>query len=402
MPSPSVTTRHDSAGTEVDDGMADLRVTRRLDEPAWRDFVATEPGTNIFHTPEMTDVFARAAGHRVSTWGTVDPTGALLALFLPVEVTLGGNMSRLARGATRAFVARAVAYGGAACVSHEVGRRALSELIDAYRRQAGPVLFTEVRHLCDMPEASAALWAAGFAHERHLNYLIHLDRSEADLWGALSRSARQRIRSGERKGVTVEAVAAPAGARGTHATDGTDGTGGTDGTDGATGTDEAYRLLEVVYRRARVPLADRSLFDAAVSVLSPRGMCRLVVARLGGDVIGARFVLLHRGRMIDWYAGSDRAFAAYSPNEVLVWHVLRWGRQQGYDVFDFGGAGRPDEHYGPREFKAKFGGELVDFGRDVLVHTPMRLRLSRATYGVSRRLPRPAWRVRQRRGERVA
>ena len=53
------------------------------------------------------------------------------------------------------------------------------------------------------------------------------------------------------------------------------------------------------------------------------------------------------------------------------------GREQGFDLFDFGGAGRPDEHYGPREFKAKFGGELVDFGRDVLVHTPMRLRLSR-------------------------
>jgi serine/alanine adding enzyme len=373
--------------------MAELRVTRQLDEPAWRDFVATQPGTNIFHTPEMTEVFARSAGHRVSTWGTVDPTGVLLALFLPVEVTLGGHVPWLARGVTRAFMARAVAYGGAACVSDEAGRRALGELFVAYRRQAEPVLFTEVRHVCDTPNTRAALSAAGFAHERHLNYLIHLDRSEADLWGALSRSARQRIRSGERKGVTVEDVASPAGAQGAH---------DTDGTEGAAGTDEAYRLLEVVYGRARVPLADRSLFDAAVSVLGPRGMCRLVVARLGGEVIGARFVLLHRGRMIDWYAGSDRAFATYSPNEVLVWHVLRWGRQHGYDVFDFGGAGRPDEHYGPREFKAKFGGELVDFGRDVLVHTPMRLRLSRAGYGVSRRLPRPAPRVRQHRGEPVA
>jgi serine/alanine adding enzyme len=162
---------------------------------------------------------------------------------------------------------------------------------------------------------------------------------------------------------------------------------------------EAYHLLDVVYRRARVPLADHSLFDATISVLGPRGMCRLVVARLRGQAIGARFVLLHRGRMIDWYAGSDRAFAAYSPNEILVWEVLRWGREQGYDLFDFGGAGRPDERYGPREFKAKFGGELVDFGRDILVHTPVRLRLSRAGYAVSRRLPR---RTRQRRGERVA
>jgi serine/alanine adding enzyme len=304
-----------------------------------------------------------------------------LALFLPVEVTLSAHMPRLAQGVTRAFMARAVAYGGAACAGDEVGRRALGELLAAYRRRVGPVLFTEVRHVCDVPDARAALRAAGYAHERHLNYLIRLDRSEADLWAALSRSARQRIRSGERKGVEVEAVAAAAGA---WATD---------------GTGEAYRLLEAVYHRARVPLVDRSLFDAAISVLGPRGLCRLVVARLGRDVIGARFVLLHGGRMIDWYAGSDRSFAAFSPNEVLVWHVLRWGREQGFDLFDFGGAGRPDEHYGPREFKAKFGGELVDLGRDVLVHTPMRLRLSRAGYGVSRRLPR---RARPGGGERVA
>jgi serine/alanine adding enzyme len=361
--------------------MTELRVTHRLDEPAWRDFVATQPGTNIFHTPEMAEVFARAAGHRVSTWGTIDPSGVLLALFLPVEVTVGGHMAMLAQGVTRGFMARAVAYGGAACADDQVGRRALVELFGAYRRRVTPVLFTEVRHVCETPGIRAALRQAGFVHEGHLNYLIRLDRSESDLWAALGRSARQRIRSGERKGVEIEVVAGPDGGRDTAV------------------ASEAYRLLEVVYGRARVPLADHSLFDAALSVLGPRGMCRLVVARLGSEVIGARFVLLHRGRMIDWYAGSDRTFAAYSPNEVLVWHVLRWGREQGYDLFDFGGAGRPDEHYGPREFKAKFGGELVDFGRDILVHTPVRLRLSRAGYAVSRRLPR---RTRRRRGERVA
>jgi serine/alanine adding enzyme len=361
--------------------MDGLRITRQLDERAWRDFVATQSGTNIFHTPEMTEVFARAQGHRASTWGVTDAIGALQALFVPVEVTLGDHLPRLARGLTRTLTSRAVAYGGAACAGGEAGSRALGELLAAYRRQAAHVLFTEVRHLSDAFDTRAALRAAGFAHERHLNYLIRLDRPEAELWAALSRSARQRIRSGERKGVVVEAVAATPDARGSDE------------------AGEAYRLLDQVYRRARVPLADRSLFDAAVSVLGPRTMCHLVTARLAGEVIGARFVLLHKGRMIDWYAGSDRSFAAFSPNEVLVWHVLRWGREQGFDLFDFGGAGRPDEHYGPREFKAKFGGELVDFGRDVLVHTPMRLRLSRATYGVSRRLPR---RSRPRRLERVA
>jgi serine/alanine adding enzyme len=365
--------------------VAEPRVTRQLDQRAWRAFVASQPSANVFHTPEMTDVFARARGHRVSTWGGLDPGGDLQAVFLPVEVTLGGHVPRLARGVTRTLTARAVAYGGAACAAGDAGRRALVELLAAYRQEAGHVLFTEVRHVCDVPAARTALREAGFAHEGHLNYLIRLDRTEAELWAALSRSARQRIRSGERKGVEVNVVGAPPG----RSTPG--GRGEIDR------VGEAYRLLEVVYRRARVPLADRSLFDAALSVLGPRQMCRLVVARLGGKVIGARFVLVHSGRITDWYAGSDRSFAAMSPNEVLVWHVLRWGRERGCDLFDFGGAGRPGEPYGPREFKAKFGGELVDFGRDVLVHTPMRLRLSRAGYGLTRRLPRRTSRARTER-----
>jgi lipid II:glycine glycyltransferase (peptidoglycan interpeptide bridge formation enzyme) len=65
---------------------------------------------------------------------------------------------------------------------------------------------------------------------------------------------------------------------------------------------------------------------------------------------------------------------------------LRWGRTHGFEVFDFGGAGRPDEPYGPREFKAKFGGELVDYGRDVLVHAPARLRVSRTAFAAAQRL----------------
>ena len=57
--------------------------------------------------------------------------------------------------------------------------------------------------------------------------------------------------------------------------------------------------------------------------------------------------------------------------------------------FDFGGAGRPDERYGVREFKAKFGGQQVNYGRFVCVHHPFTLRLTRIGYEIVRRLRRP-------------
>ena len=51
------------------------------------------------------------------------------------------------------------------------------------------------------------------------------------------------------------------------------------------------------------------------------------------------------------------------PNDFLIYHILQWGRENEYKVFDFGGAGHPDEEYGVREHKLKFGGDLVSFGR---------------------------------------
>jgi hypothetical protein len=41
-----------------------------------------------------------------------------------------------------------------------------------------------------------------------------------------------------------------------------------------------------------------------------------------------------------------------------------------------------------REFKAKFGGRLVNYGRHVRVHSPGRLRVSTIAYSLYQHLPR--------------
>jgi hypothetical protein len=347
------------SASSVADGRAaarEIRVTDRIAESAWRSFVDAQPNANIFHTPEMARVFERAEHHRTNALAATDPSGTPVALFAPVEVTL-------VDGPLRSWTSRAVAYGGLLCSDDLVGRDGVRRLLLDYRRTSGRrPLFTELRHLSDASLVRDILEADGFSHEDHLNFLIDLDRPEEIIWSGLSKTARQRVRSGHRKGVVIEEVA------------------------DELRLEQTYPLLDDVYQRIGVPLAGRSLFDAALAILHPLGMFRVFAARLGERIVATRYVLLYKDRILDWYAGADRAFVSSSPSEVLVWWILRWGREHGYRIFDFGGAGRPDEPYGPREFKAKFGGELVNFGRDVLVHAPTRLRLSRTGYAVARRL----------------
>ena len=52
----------------------------------------------------------------------------------------------------------------------------------------------------------------------------------------------------------------------------------------------------------------------------------------------------------------------------MTWAAIKYAKDNAIDRFDFMGAGKPDEEYGVREFKSKFGGVLVEHGRFVAVN----------------------------------
>ena len=66
----------------------EIQVVRALSEEAWQGFVAKQPQANIFHSPEMFQLYARAKGYRPTLWAAVNGDGRPLALLLPVQVTL--------------------------------------------------------------------------------------------------------------------------------------------------------------------------------------------------------------------------------------------------------------------------------------------------------------------------
>lgn len=332
-----------------------VNIVHSLPEAAWRAFVAGNPAGNIFHSPEMFRVFERVAGYRPRLWAAVGADGQPQALLAPVEIAvLGGPLRRL--------TTRAVAYGSLLAAPGAAGQEALAPLLAAYRRDAGRrALFTELRNLSDTAEWRPALEAGGFTYEGHLNFLIDLARPAEVIWHGIRDNARRNIKKAQREDVTIEEVTEPGQAP------------------------IAYDILRNVYRRLQVPLADRSLFEAAFEILQPAGMFKVMLAKVAGQPAGVMTLLLHRDTIIYWYTGVDKAFSAYRANDLLVWHVLEWGSRNGYRTFDFGGGGKPDEVYGVRDFKAKFGGELVNFGRYQCVHRPALLRASELGYAALRR-----------------
>ncbi len=333
-----------------------FKVVRTLNKEIWHEFLIEQPTANIFHTPEMFETFNRTHGYQSDLWATVNDRGNVFALLIPVKVTLmKGILSR--------FTTRSIVFGSVLCSTHNEGKRALDCLLEDYLHQdRHTCLFAELRNLYDLATIQPVLDKWGFAYEGHLNYLNNLNSPLDRIMSNFSRSTRQKISRELRKGrVSISEITK------------------------RKQLTEWYKLLQKTYAAAKVALADISLFEVAFDILYPRGMIKFLIARVDGIGAACTAELIFKDTIYGWYGGTDRTFSYYHPTEMLTWYMLKWGVENGYRVYDFGGAGKPDEEYGVRNFKAKFGGTLVNYGRNIRVHHPLLLELSKLGYAAYRR-----------------
>ena len=348
---------NDTPSARADRGAGKLRIVRQLDESAWREFVQRHPDGNVFHTPEMFEVYRQTKDYDAQLWAAVAEDDQILALMLPVRISL-------MKGPLQRITSRAVVFGSVLAIEGPAGEAALQQLLADYAEDTGgSYLFTELRNVSDLSLLQPVLERGGFVYEEHLNYLIDLTQDEDELFGKVSSRTRSYIRKAMRqKEMQLREIAD----RGEM--------------------QACYELLRQTYQNAQVPLSDISLFENAFDILRPQGMARFTGVYLEGALIAVSIDLLYKDRVYYWYGGMDREYSRQHPNEYLRWSVISQGKREGYAIFDFGGAGRPDQVYGVRDFKAKFGGDLVGYGRNVYEHSPRLLRLSTLGYGVVRKL----------------
>jgi serine/alanine adding enzyme len=341
----------------VEEEICMLKFVHDLDTRPWESFVGGHSQGNVFHTPEMFQVFAQARGHRPSLWAVTDENNTPVALFMPVQITLFNRW-------LRKLTSRAVAFGSILAEPGPRGEEALALLMSVYKKAIGKsILFTELRNVSNLERFQPLFRNQSFLYEGHLNYLVEIKRPPEEVFQKIGPRTRKNIKRVLKKGdVAIREVR------------------------DRDGVDACYELLKKTYKLAHVPLADSSLFNAAFDILMPKKMIKFTLACVSDEPAAASVELLYKDVMYGWFGGIDRSFSSYGPNELLMWYILEWGAENGYRVYDFGGAGKPGEDYGVRDFKAKFGGELVSFGRNICVHNPMLLRLSELGYRFYRRL----------------
>lgn len=130
-----------------------------------------------------------------------------------------------------------------------------------------------------------------------------------------------------------------------------------------------YEILKNLYKnKIKKPLFPYPFFKGFFE--SNLGIFLLV--EYNNKVIGGIMCPILPNKVIYEYyvCGLDSEYKEQYPSVMATWAAIEYGMQNNIPLFDFMGAGSPDEDYGVREFKTRFGGDLVEHGRYINVLNP--------------------------------
>lgn len=335
--------------------MRNYRLTSKIDRRQWWDFVFNHPQGNIFQTPEMFDVFMAVKNNHPILTAVTNADNEILGILVAV-------IQREYSGFLGKFTTRSIIRGGPLILNNS--EDVLDIILKEYNKVISKMsIYTQARNLWEQDNQYRTCFERNdFMYEEHLNILIDIEQPEEKLWKDINAKRRNEIRRARREGTSCKEL------------------------ETVSEVVEAYDILEEVYGKAKLPLHDRSLFLTAFEILKPKGMIRFFGAINQNKIIGVMVALCYKNRIYDWYAGSHREYYNKYPNDLLPWEVFLWGKKNGYNIFDFGGAGKPTQPYGVRDYKKKFGGELVNFGRYEKIHKSTLMKLGKLGFKLWRKI----------------
>ena len=247
------------------------------------------------------------------------------------------------------FTRRAIINGGpllAEDISTETLRLLLRRLREEVSKEA---IYIEMRNFNDYSRWKDRFEACGFAYQPHLNF--HLDCSEeAVIQRNMHESRRRQVRKGLASGAVIEEAKTEQEVR------------------------DFYRILEQLYRRkVKTPLFGLEFFLAFFR----QEWGKYLLVKYEGKVIGGMMCPILEGRTIyEWYVcGLDEPYREQHPSVLATYAAMQYAAEHGLPRFDFMGAGKPEEDYGVRAFKAQMGGKLVEYGRFLLIAKPLLYRI---------------------------
>lgn len=336
-----------------------ILLENNINRNEWSRLVAASETGTWFQTSEAYDFYASMPELFIPFAIGLENDGALRAVCVGY-VTVEKNAVK--QWLTR----RAIIVGGPVladdCTEEEacaLMRAVRQRLMIDDRLKKNPI-FIESRNFNDYSRWKSAFEKAGFEYVPHLNF--HVDTSSVDVVESnLGKSRKRDIRTSLRDGATIIEKPTLEQVR------------------------EYYAILEHLYKtRVKTPLFPFSFFEK----LWQHKDGRFILVALNGEIIGGTVCVEQEGKCLyEWFAcGRDGEWKTIFPSTVATYSGIRYAAEHNCPRFDMMGAGKPDEAYGVRDFKAKFGGKEVEHGRFLSVTQPILYQIGKLGVWLLKRL----------------
>ena len=321
--------------------MIQILTYNEINKQQWQLLLEQSATATWFQTPEAYEFYA-SVSEMIPFVTAVENNGKLRAVCV-------GYTTKETNAIKQYLTCRAIIIGGPLLVDdatdEEVATllKAVTNAFTPYTLHPTPI-YIESRNFQDYSKWRNIFEQCGFAYQPHLNF--HVDCMQENMLATMSESRRRQIKKAIKSGVEIIE---------------------------AQSQDDViayYEILKDLYiNKVKTPLFPVEFFLSFFD----NSFGKYLLVKYEGKIIGGIMCPILKARTIyEWFVcGLDEQYKNQYPSVMATYAAIEYANSNNISCFDFMGAGKPDEAYGVRDFKARFGGEMVEHGRYLCVRKPL-------------------------------
>ena len=306
----------------------------------WKEFIAGHPQGSFFQSSEYYFFYQSLPYY--------EPI--IIQILNKQNIVVGYLLAVIHKGSKKILnilSSRLIVIGGPVIQNHDdfdiILDLILKTLIDLTKKKS---IYIEFRNFFDWKKHAKVFYANGFRFNDHLNF--HIDTSSRfTTIKKFSKSKKRQIKKGLEAGARI---IKPTNLKQVN---------------------EFYIILKKLYKcKVKKPLPEWLFFMNFFTKIVEENKGILLLINYQDKIIGGIMCPVFEKKTIyEWYVcGLDREYEKIYPSVLATWAAIDYATKNNFQMFDFFGAGSPNQNYGVREFKSKFGGELVNYGRFIRIN----------------------------------
>ena len=314
--------------------MTRLLTYPEIDPQQWQALVEQSSYATWFQTKEAYAFYASLPEEMMPFAYGIEREGELRAVLI-------GYITREKNALKQYFTRRAIIIGGPLIADDAIEQDVELLLRAVTKGLHSQAIYIETRNFHDYSRWKEVFEACGFSYQPHLNIQVTCDAEHT-----MSEQRHRQVKKAIGNGATICGAQSEQEIR------------------------DWYQILAKLYReKVRTPLFSEEFFLQFYR----NGVGKYLLVKHEGKIIGGMMCPILEGKAIyEWYVcGLDEEYKDLYPSVMATNAAIEYAKANGLPLFDFMGAGKPNEPYGVRDFKMEFGGELVEHGRFLCVRKPI-------------------------------